>query len=127
MIRFKVADLEPLGVLRGHGVYDAGEGFIGSKEAMAAGEQIAFKPAFAHMLGEHGVHDAAVSGQMIVCIIVLGVPCAVLHLEHRVEAVGIGLIRAEYAEVVGVGVEGKDIPYELAQLRHILAFPFAVL
>ena len=64
---------------------------------------------------------------MIVRVIVLCVPGTVFHLEDRVETVGIGLIRAEHAEVVGVGVEGKDIPYELAQLRHILAYPFAVL
>ena len=48
-----IADLEPLGVLCGHGVDDAGEGLIGGKETMAAGKQIALKPAFAHMLGEH--------------------------------------------------------------------------
>ena len=94
---------------------------------MAAGEQIALEPALAHMLGEHRVHDAAIGGQMIVRVVVLGVPGAVFHLEDRVEAVGVGLVRAEDAEVAAVGVEGEDIPHELTQLRHVLAFPLAVL
>ena len=34
------------------------EGFIAGEEAVAAGEQIAFEPALAHVLAEH-FHDAA--------------------------------------------------------------------
>ncbi len=42
-----VAPLEPPGVLVEHGVDDVDEGFVAGEEAVAAGEQVAFEPAFA--------------------------------------------------------------------------------
>ena len=83
-----------------HGVHDADEGLVAGKEAMAAGEQVAFQPAFAHVLAEHGVHDAAVAGQGLVGIQGLGVPIAVLGLEDLVQAVGHALVRPKDTEVL---------------------------
>lgn len=55
-----IAGLEPLSVLGKHGVHDADERLIAVEETVASGEQIALQPALAHMLGEHGIHHAAV-------------------------------------------------------------------
>src|SRR5215208_7025260 len=38
-------NLEPLGVLVEHGIYDVDEGFVAGEWAMPAGEQISFQPA----------------------------------------------------------------------------------
>ena len=82
-----IADLQPFGVLGSHGVDDPGKGLVGCKEAVPSCQQISFKPAFAHMFAEHGIHHPAVHGEMIVRIVVLGIPVPVLHLKHAVQAV----------------------------------------
>ena len=93
---------------------------------MTAGKQIALQPAFAHMLGQHGVHDTAVCCQMIIRIIVSGVPVTVLYVEDGVQTVGIGFIGSEDTEIPCVLIEDKDIPDEFAELGHILAVCFPV-
>ena len=45
-----------------HGVDDVDEGLVGGEEAVAAGEDVAFEPAFEGVLAEH-LHDAAVGGE----------------------------------------------------------------
>ena len=60
------AGLEPLGVLGEHGVHDADERLTAVEKSVAAGEQIALQHTLAHMLGQHGVHHAAVGVQMLV-------------------------------------------------------------
>ena len=55
-----LADVQPLGVLVEHGIDDVGKGFVGVKEPMPAGEQIALEPAEQRVLGQH-LHDAAVA------------------------------------------------------------------
>ena len=121
-----VADLQPLGMLRRHGIDDPGEGFIGGEESVPAGQQITLQPALAHMLGQHGVHHAAVGRQMVVRLIALRVPVPVLHLKHGVQPVGVGFVRPEDPEVAGIPVQAEDIPDKLAQLDHVLSFPLAV-
>jgi hypothetical protein len=59
------ADLEPFGVLVEHGVDDVDEGFVAGEKAVAAGEEVAFEPALAEMLGED-FEDAAVGGEVVV-------------------------------------------------------------
>ena len=82
-----VADLEPLGVLAEHGVHYADEGLIAVEEAVAAREQIALEHALADVLGEHGVHDTAVGGEVVVDVACLAVPGAVSYLKNGGEAV----------------------------------------
>ena len=66
--------LEPFGVLIRHRVDDVDECFITGEEAMAAGEQIAFKPALAHVLAED-LHHPASFRQVLVHRQRLGHPC----------------------------------------------------
>ena len=89
---------------------------------MAAGEQVAFQPAFAQVLGQHGVHDAAILGQELVPFHGGGVPVAVGSLEALIQTVGHSLVRSEDAEVFGVGVELEQVADVAAQFDHILFF-----
>ena len=92
------ADLQPLRVLVDHRVDDVDEGLVAGEEAVAAGEQVAFQPALALVLGEH-LHHAAVGREMIVVRQALGVPRAVGDLEDVLPAVGVVLVGAEEAKV----------------------------
>jgi hypothetical protein len=79
---------------------------------VAAGEEVAFEPPLALVLGED-LHDAAVVRHVLVRGVDLGLPLAVGGLEDGVPAVGGGLVRAEDAEVAGLGVELEDVAQEL--------------
>ena len=118
--RQAVADLEPLGVLCRHRVDNADERLIACEKAVTAGQQIALKPTLAHVLGQHAVHHAAACGQEFVGVQTIGVPLAVGDLENVAQAVGHGLVRAEYAEVAAVHVQLDDIADISAKLDHIL-------
>src|SRR5690348_17784333 len=59
------SNLQPLRVLVEHRVDDVDEGFVTRKEAMTAGQQVAFQPALAHVLAEH-LHDAAVASEVLI-------------------------------------------------------------
>ena len=91
-------DLEPLGVLVEHRIDDVDERFVAVEEAVPAGEQIAFEPAFALMLAEH-FHHAAAGGEEFVVGDGRGIPLAVGGFEDRLQAVGERFIGAEDAEV----------------------------
>ena len=65
---------------------------------MPAGQQVAFKPSLAHVLGED-LHDATVRRQMVVIGQGVGNPGAVRRLEHGREAVRRALVGSEYAEI----------------------------
>ena len=114
------AELEPFGVLGNHGVHDADKGLIAVEESMAAGEQIALQPAFAHVLGELAVHDAAVDGEEFVAVYHFTVEIAVGGLKDAAELVGHGLIRSEEAEVAGRLIEPEDVADKATQLQHVL-------
>ena len=93
--------LQPLGVLVEHGVDDVDEGLVGGEEAVAAGEDVAFEPAFEGVLGEH-LHDAAVGSDLGAVGVIgedFGEPGFVAGLVDAVEFVGGGLVGAEDAEV----------------------------
>ena len=117
-----VTDLEPLGVLRDHGIDDADEGLVAVEKAVAAGEQVALEPALAHMLREHGVHDAAVRVEKLVVVRRLGDPAAARDLEHRAQAVGGRFVGGEDAEVARVHVLAHDVAHERAEHGHVLRF-----
>ena len=63
-----VCYLQPFCMLCRHGIHDTDKCFIACKKAMAASQQVAFQPAFAHMLAKHAVHDAAVPCQAVVIV-----------------------------------------------------------
>ena len=73
------------------------------------------------MLGEHGVHDAALGVQVQVIFDEIRVPAPAGHLKDRFQPVGLGLIGGENAEIFGLHVEAHHIPHVLAQLVHVLA------
>ena len=82
---------------------------------MAPGEQVALEPALAAVLAQD-LHHPAVRRHVIVA----GHPrqhrAAVLHVEHVAEPVGVGLVRAEEAEVGGGAVAREDVAHELPEL-----------
>ena len=105
--------LQPLGVLVEHRVDDVDEGLVAREEAVPAGQQIAFQPALALVLAED-FHHPAVRVQVVVVGQRLGDPGAVGDFEHVLPAVGVGLVRAEEAEVLAVQVHLHDVAEELA-------------
>ena len=115
-----IANFQPLCVLRGHRVDHADKRLVRSKESVPPGEDIAFQPALAHMLGEVGVHDAAVFGEFVVVGIDLRVKIALGCLERAVKAVRHALVRPENAEVFAFLVEFEYIAYISAEFQHIL-------
>ena len=80
---------------------------------MAAGEQVAFEPALAHVLAEH-FHDAAVGAHVVVGGQDGCGGDAVGDFEQGVEAVGGGFVGAEDAEVAGLHVELHDVAQHAA-------------
>ena len=111
---------QPLGVQVEHRVDDVDEGFVGREEAVAAGEQIAFEPAFQRVLREH-LQDAAVGRQLAAVGVfgqVVGQPELLARLVDRVEPVRGVLVGAEDAEVVHV--LAHDVAQEAAQRPGVL-------
>ena len=114
------ANLQPLSMLCNHGVHHADEALVGSKEAVTTGQQVAFQPAFAHMLGQHGVHDAAVVCQEFIARDDGGVPITLGSFEALVQTVGHGLVRSKDAEVFSISIQLEHVADVTAQLDHIL-------
>ena len=94
-------DFEPFGVLVEHRIDDVDEGFVAIEEPVAAGEEIAFEPAFALVFAED-FHDAAVGGEEFVDGDRLCFPLAVGGFENGVEVIGESFVGAEDAEVAVV-------------------------
>ena len=89
---------QPLGVLHRHRGRDHRERLIGGEQAMAPGQQVAFQPALAVVLAEH-LHHPAVGRHVVVDVEGRADEAAVLDLEDVAQAVRVGLVRAEQAEV----------------------------
>ena len=68
---------------------------------MAPGQQIAFEPALAGVLGKN-LHHPAARREVFVIGQALGVPGALGHLEHMPEPVGERLVGAEQPEVAAL-------------------------
>ena len=88
------------------------ERLVAVEQAVSSGQQVAFQPALAQVLGQH-LHHPPVRGEVIVAGHRGRVPGAVGRLEHRREPVGRGLVRAHQPEPVGV--RGDDVAQERAQ------------
>src|ERR1041384_8735839 len=63
--RNAAGDLEPLGMLVEHRIDDVDERLVAGENAVPAGEEIAFEPAFALMLAQH-LHHSSVRAAVIV-------------------------------------------------------------
>ena len=107
--------LQPFGVLVVHRIDDVDERFVGVEQAVAAGQEIAFEPAFERVLAEH-LHDAAIGSD--VCAV--GVfrldllkPSLQAGLIDILQPIGRVLVRAEHAEVAHVAPH--DVAQKLAQ------------
>ena len=74
------------------------------------------------MLAQHGVHDTAEAGQMIVHIALVCIPVSVLYFEYGREAVGVVLIRREDTEVLSFSVQLEDVTDVVGKVGSILAF-----
>jgi hypothetical protein len=93
------AHLEPLGVLVEHRIDDVDEGLVAREQAVAAGQQIAFEPAFAEVFGEH-FHHPAVGRELVVAgsmSAIQALPVTSMTAPRRLEAVSSGPKRRKLA------------------------------
>ena len=121
-----IAHLEPLGVLGKHRVDNADEGLVAVKEAVAARQQVTFEEALAEVLGEHGVHHAAVGVKVLVDALDLLVEeAAARDVKHGLQTVGRRLVGCEDAEVARLHVELHHIADIGAKDVHVLRLDLA--
>ena len=73
-------------VLVEHRVDDVDERLVAVEQPVTARKQVALEPTLAQVLAQH-LHHPSVRGEVVVIRLQLCVPCAVGHLEHRLEAV----------------------------------------
>ena len=92
--------------------------FVAVEQAVPAGEQIAFKPAFALMLAQH-LHDPAIAGEKFVVGLGPCVPLPIGDLEHGVQAVGQRLVGAKDTEIALGAIEFDHIAQEDAKLVRV--------
>ena len=114
------ADLEPLRMLGDHRVDHADEALVAGEEAVAAGQQVAFEPAFAHMLRKHTVHDAAVGGQELVAGTVALFQSRLVaskHLYRRLDIVSSG---PKTRKFLASALELEHVADVAADLDHVL-------
>ena len=97
-------DLQPLGVLVEHRIDDVDERLVAVEQPVPAGEQVALEPALALMLAEH-FHHAPGGREKFVVRHGRGLPLAIGHLEHRLQAVRERFVRAEDAEIALLRVQ----------------------
>ena len=88
------------------------EGLVAVEQPVAAGQQVTLEPALAEVLGQD-LHHPPLGRQVLVHRLGLGLPHAVGGLEHGVEPVRQGLVRAHQPEAVGVA--GDHVAQEDAQ------------
>src|SRR6266849_10778608 len=111
--------LQPLGVLDRHRSGDHREGFVGRKQAMPSGEQVALKPTMTEMFAEY-FHHTPVGRNMIVNRDDRFGRTAILYGEDIPETIRIGLVRTEKAEVLLPGVSRERVSQQLAELTSRL-------
>ena len=95
------------------------ERFVGVEHAVAAGEKIPFEPALALVLAEH-FHHPSVAGEPFVAAHNRRLPLAVGRLEHRVEPIRDGFVRAEQAEVAAIVVGRNHVAQKRAEDTRVL-------
>ena len=79
---------------------------------MATGEEVALEPALAEVLAQY-LHHAALGGEVVIPRHRLRDPLPVGYLEHRIEAVRVGLVRPEEAEIARPLIEPDDVAQEI--------------
>src|ERR1700729_1368509 len=87
-----------------HGIHDVDESFVTRKKTMTATEQVTLEPALAHMFAKHfdyptNRRQVLISGKKRFHKDLVG------DLIQCIQAVGSGLIRAEYAEILGFEIQ----------------------
>jgi hypothetical protein len=102
-------DLEPLGVLVEHRVDNVDERLVAVEQAVPPGQQVAFQPALALVLAEHGVQHPPIGCEEFIVLLGPGLPLAAGDLEDRAQ-----LIRERL-----VGTEDPEIPLRLVQDGHV--------
>jgi len=107
-------------VLAEHGVDNADKGFVAGEQAMPAGEQVSFEPAFALVFAEHRVEDAPGGGEELVVVHGPGFPLAIGDFEDAAEEIGEHFIGTEDAEIPVVLIEADDVAQEAAEDQGIL-------
>ena len=75
-------------MLAEHRIDDANERFVTIEYSMAARQQIAFQPALALMLAQHGIHYTPGGRQELIVLLLARMPLAVGHLEYGAQEVG---------------------------------------
>ena len=98
---FAACRLQPLRMLVEHRIDEMDEGFVAGKQSMPSGQQIAFQPALAGMLGKN-FHHPAVRGKMVVVIAGFEHPGSGGSFQYRAKSVGGRLVGAEQPEIVDV-------------------------
>jgi len=78
---------------------------------MSSRQKIAFEPAFALVLAEHGIQHEALGRKKLVVLLGFGLPLPAGDLEHRAQKIGDGFVGTEQAEIALIQIE----PYDLAQ------------
>src|SRR4029077_12711850 len=89
------------------------QGLLKEKEAVLAGQKIAFEPALALVLGQH-LHYASRRRQVLIVCNASRVPRPVCHRKHVLPAIGIELVRAEQAKIARFEVAAHDAPKKRA-------------
>ena len=112
--------LQPFGMLVEHRIDDVDERLVAIEQSVPAGQQIAFQPTLAGMLGED-FHHAAVGRQVVVAVDMPCEPGAVGDLEQRLQAIGRGFVGAEHPEIVQVAIALHHVAQELAHDMRCLA------
>lgn len=112
-----LALLKPLGMLVHHGVDDMDERLVAVEQAVAAGEKVAFQPPLDSVFTED-LHDPTGRGEMAAVLVLVEAICHpdfVGDAVHVAQLVGLGLIRPEESEVLGVSLD---------DLRHVFGEDF---
>ena len=117
-VQFLLRFLQPFGVLVEHRVDDVDEGLVAGEQAVAAGKDVAFEPAFERVLAEH-LHHAAEDVEFAavgIFRLVFGKPGLLRSGVDRGEPVGGGFVGAENAEMNSCC--GASLRRESARVRR---------
>ncbi len=106
-----------------HRIDDVDKSFITVKQPVAAGQQIALKPALTLMLTEN-FHHPAITRQLLIVRLCSFQPGTAGHVEDRRQAVRGSFIRAKQAEIIAVALEqhAEIAAQMLSGLRHLGAW-----
>src|SRR5690349_9304434 len=106
--------LEPFGVLVDHRVDDVYERLVAGEQAVPAGQQVPLEPALAGVFGQD-LHHPPGRREVLVHYGHFAAPDLVGDVEDGAEAVGLGLVGADDAEVARLRVGGDDVAQEAAE------------